>query len=324
MNPFVRATKARSRLRLALFGPSGSGKTYTALTLASAFGSVAVVDTERGSASKYADRFCFDVLELGDFHPQRYIEAIRAAEGAGYDVVVIDSLSHAWNGAGGVLEQVDRATKRSASNNKFTGWRDVTPLHNALIDALIGSSIHVIATMRSKTEYVLEVNERGKQAPRKVGLAPVQRDGMEYEFDVCGELTQDNELLISKSRCEALTNAVIPHPGIELGEQLLRWLSDGVEPERVETVLEPPPESGVDAVTAWLAEHADKAALPYTGALGVLYGAALGPIYSGVSSHMKASIEKAAAEGDLSPEMTVGEALLALRARRARATAKAS
>lgn len=229
MNPFVKATKSRAKLRMALFGPSGSGKTYTALTLASAFGKIAVIDTERGSASKYADLFDFDVLELADFHPQRYIDAIRAAESAGYDVIVIDSLSHAWTGAGGVLEQVDRAAKRSQSNNTYTAWRDVTPLHNALIESMIGSSIHIIATMRSKTEYVLETNDRGKQAPRKIGLAPVQRDGMEYEFDVCGEMNQENDLIISKSRCAAINNAVIPHPGRDLAATLLAWVTDGAE-----------------------------------------------------------------------------------------------
>lgn len=229
MNPFVKATKSRAKLRMALFGPSGSGKTFTALTLASVFGKVAVIDTERGSASKYADQFDFDVLELTEFHPQKYIDAIKAAESAGYDVIVIDSLSHAWSGTGGVLEQVDRAAKRSQSNNTYTAWRDVTPLHNALIEAMIGSPIHVIATMRSKTEYVLETNERGKQAPRKIGLAPVQRDGMEYEFDVCGEMNQENELIISKSRCASINNAVIARPGRDLAHTLLQWVTDGAE-----------------------------------------------------------------------------------------------
>lgn len=227
---FKPATKAKSKLRMALFGPSGSGKTYTALRIATAMGKTAVIDTERGSASKYAGDFQFDVLELTDFNPKNYIEAIHAAEAAGYAVVVIDSLTHAWNAAGGVLEMVDKASKRSQSNNTFTAWRDITPLHNSLIDAMIGSPLHIIATMRSKTEYVMETNEKGKQQPRKVGLAPIQRDGMEYEFDVCGELNQENELVISKTRCSALNGGVIAKPGQALAETLMNWLSDGVEP----------------------------------------------------------------------------------------------
>lgn len=224
---FAKATKKQSRLRMSLFGPSGSGKTFTALSVASAFGRIAVIDTERGSASKYADLFDFDVLELNDYGPQKFVDAIKEASGAGYNVLVIDSLSHAWSGTGGVLELVDRAAKRSQSNNKFVAWGDVTPLHNQLIDTILTAPIHIIATMRSKTEYVLEKDDRGRTMPRKVGLAPVQRDGMEYEFDVVGEMNMDNELVVSKSRAVSLNGAVISKPGAALGETLKAWLSDG-------------------------------------------------------------------------------------------------
>lgn len=228
-NPFQKASKKRAKLRLALMGTSGSGKTYTALTVASALGKTAVIDTEHGSASKYADRFDFDVLELSNFHPDRYIDAIHAAASAGYDVVVIDSLSHAWNGTGGALEIVDRVTRSSKSQNSYMAWADVTPLQNKLIEAIVGASIHVIATLRSKTEYVLDRDERGKTTPRKVGLAPVQRDGMEYEFDVVGEMDMQNTLVITKSRVPELANAVMLQPGKALGETLLKWLEDGAE-----------------------------------------------------------------------------------------------
>jgi len=226
-NPFKPATKEQSKLRMALIGPSGSGKTWTALSIASELGKVALIDTERGSASKYAGDFKFDVLELSDYSPLKYIEAIKAAAQFGYDVVVIDSLSHAWNAPGGVLDMVDKAAKKSQSNNSFAAWRDVTPVHNQLIDALVGTDIHLIATMRSKTEYVLETNERGKTMPRKVGLAPVQRDGMEYEFDIFAEMDMENNLIISKSRCSALNGAVIPKPGKNVAEVVKAWLSDG-------------------------------------------------------------------------------------------------
>jgi hypothetical protein len=227
MGGFRKATKAQAKLRMAITGPSGSGKTYTALSVGTPLGRIAVIDTERGSASKYADLFEFDVLELTEYNPRNYIEAIRAACASGYDVLVIDSLSHAWSGQGGVLELVDRAAKRSQSQNSFAAWRDVTPLHNQLVDTILGSPIHIIATMRSKTEYVLERDERGRTTPRKVGLAPVQRDGMEYEFDVVAEMDMDNNMIISKSRIVALTGGIVNRPDGQFGELLKAWLSDG-------------------------------------------------------------------------------------------------
>lgn len=229
---FKKATKQQARLRLALVGPSGSGKTYSALAIGKHLGNrVAVIDTERGSASKYADIFDFDALELATFSPLTYVEAIHAAEQAGYDVLIIDSLSHAWMGKEGALEQVDKAARRY-QNNSYAGWRDVTPMHNALIDAMLQSPCHIIVTMRAKTDYVLEKDERtGKTIPRKIGLAPVQRDGMEYEFDVVADMDQDNNMIVSKSRCPAMSGQVINKPGEQVAQTLIAWLSDG-EPER--------------------------------------------------------------------------------------------
>jgi len=230
---FQRASKKSSRLRMALIGVAGSGKTYTALNIAQHLGGpVALVDTERGSASKYSDQFEFDVLELDTFSPQTYIQAIEAAEEAGYNVLIIDSMSHAWTGKEGALDQVTRATKRSQSGNTFAAWRDVTPLHNAMIDTILSSRLHVIATMRAKTEYVQEKNEKtGKISVRKVGLAPVQRDGLEYEFDVVADLDQDNNLIIGKTRCPAVAGMVIPKAGKEIAQKLVTWLSDGAAPQ---------------------------------------------------------------------------------------------
>lgn len=226
---FQKASKRRARARVALIGPSGSGKTYTALSIASAMGGrVAVIDTEHGSASKYADCFEFDVLELATFSPLTYVEAMKAA--ADYDVLVIDSLSHAWMGKDGALEQVDRAAKRDTRGNSFAAWRDVTPMHNALVEALTAHPAHLIVTMRSKTEYVLDKDERsGKTIPRKVGTAPVQRDGLEYEFDVVADLNLDHDLIVSKTRCPSLDGAVVNKAGAEVAGTLLAWLSDGAD-----------------------------------------------------------------------------------------------
>lgn len=229
MFQFQRAQKSQAKLRMALIGPSGSGKTFTALAVATRLGErVAVIDTEHGSASKYADQFGFDVLNLGSFAPMNYVAAIQAAVAAGYDVVVIDSLSHAWSGKDGALEQVDKRAAASRAGNSYTAWRDVTPMHNALIDAIVGCKAHVIATMRSKTEYVLQEDDRGKKVPRKVGMAPIQRDGMEYEFDVVGDMDYDNRLVVTKSRCPALTGHNEVKPGEQLAATLKSWLEDGV------------------------------------------------------------------------------------------------
>jgi len=225
---FQKATKGSARLRMALIGAAGSGKTYTALSIAQHLGGpVAVIDTERGSASKYSDVFGFDVLELETFSPQTYISAIQAAEEAGYKVLIIDSLSHAWTGKEGALDQVDRVARRSQAGNTFGAWRDVTPLHNAMVDAIIGARMHIIGTLRAKTEYVQEKNEKtGKTSVRKVGMAPVQRDGLEYEFDVVADLDQDNNLLIGKTRCPAIAGAVFPKAGKDIARKLSNWLTD--------------------------------------------------------------------------------------------------
>jgi hypothetical protein len=229
---FKKATKSQAKLRLALVGVSGSGKTYTALTIAAALGEpVAVIDTERGSASKYAgDVAHFDALELETYAPRTYVQAIAAAASQRYPVLVIDSLSHAWMGEGGALEMVDKAAARSKSGNTFMAWRDVTPEHNALVSAILGYPGHVIVTMRAKSEYVIEEDGRGKKTPRKIGMAPVQRDGLEYEFDVVADLDTEHRMVVTKSRCSALADAVIVRPGREVADRLRAWLDDGVQP----------------------------------------------------------------------------------------------
>jgi hypothetical protein len=233
---FTRAVKSRSKLRLGLIGPSGSGKTYSALAIASGLGKrIALIDSEHGSASKYADLFQFDVAELTSFSPQHYIDALKAAVAAEYDVVVIDSLSHAWSGRGGALELVDQANARSKTGNSFAAWREVTPLHNAMVEAIVTCQSHVICTMRSKMEYAVEKDDRGKTTVRKVGLSPVQRDGMEYEFDVIGDIDQSHTLVVNKSRIPQLADAVIRKPGGDLAAQLRTWLDAGDEP------VSPPP-----------------------------------------------------------------------------------
>ncbi len=237
---FQKAVKFKAKLRLAVIGPAGSGKTYTSLAIATAIaakdgGRIALIDTEYGSASKYADQFNFDVLNLdAPFHPDRFIEAIKDAEDAGYDVLIIDSLSHAWSGPGGVLQLKDEFSKLREYND-YTAWRPAGDIQNRLVQAILRSRVHVIATMRSKTEYVVEKDERGRSVPRKVGMAPVQRDGFEYEFDVMFDMDIENNAIVTKTRCPALTNKVFARPGADVAEILYEWLdSDYVRPLTLE------------------------------------------------------------------------------------------
>jgi hypothetical protein len=253
---FDRATKVQARLRMAIQGPAGSGKTYTALCFGVALaavrgGRLAVIDTERGSASKYADRYDFDVVTLDSFQPERYVEAIDAAERAGYPVLVIDSLSHAWEGEGGVLSLVDEASRRSSSGNSFAAWGVVTPRHRALVDAMLQAGLDVIATMRTKTEYVLEPDDRGKLVPRRKGTRPVQREGLEYEFDLVAEMAADShDLAVVKSRCSAVADQVVERPDAGWFQPVIAWLVDG---ERAPHWCEEA--EGRDRFWAWAAEQ---------------------------------------------------------------------
>ncbi|MFB4320633.1 ATP-binding protein [Actinomadura sp. 21ATH] len=225
---FTPATKEESKARIALTGPSGAGKTYTALILAAALGeNVAVIDTERGSASKYADEFTFSKLNMQAFEPTALVEALGAAAGAGFDAVIVDSLTHFWSGTGGMLEQVDQAARRGYGGNSFGGWKEARPMERKMIDALVSYPGHVIVTMRSKTDYVIEEDQRGRKVPRKVGLKPEQREGIEYEFDIIGDLDHENTLVVTKSRARTIAGRVVSKPGPDFAADIAAWLGDG-------------------------------------------------------------------------------------------------
>jgi hypothetical protein len=230
MGSFAPATKKKAKLRLTFDGPAGSGKTYSSLLLAKTFGGrVALIDSEFGSASKYAGDFQFDAVDLDDFSPESYRKLIEEAGRSGYDALIIDSLSHAWMGKGGALELVDRL----GQGDKFgKGWRSVTPMHNALLDAIVAAPLHVICTMRTKMEHVIEDGPNGKKQVRKVGMAPIQRDGTEYLFDVVVDLDVSGDMTVSKSRCSALagTKGLLKLSDVErMGETLKTWLSGGTD-----------------------------------------------------------------------------------------------
>ncbi len=236
---FAKATKKKQKARVALTGPAKAGKTRMALSIAKYLGKrVAVIDTERGSASKYAgEDFApseFDTAELKTYSPAEYRKAMK--EAAEYDVLVIDSLSHAWMGEGGLLDQKDKK-----GGNSFDAWRTLTPQHNDLVDALLGFPGHLIVTMRVKTAYEVTRDSNGKTKVEKLGLAPVQRDGIEYEFDVLAEINHEHTLTVTSSRCAAIDQVSIRCPtGEEIAKALLAWLEDGVEAPRAEKKADEP------------------------------------------------------------------------------------
>ena len=224
---FRKAERKQAKLRLAITGPAGSGKTYSALLIAFGIGGrIAMIDTENGSGDLYANLGEYDICSLSaPYDVRRYIQLIHEAEQAGYGTIIIDSLSHAWSGEGGLLDLQNKVAASSKSGNSYTAWRQVTPLHNRLIDAILGSSCHIIATMRSKTEYLQTENERGYKEIRKVGLAPVQREGMDYEFGTVFDLTTNHTATVSKDRTGLFDGSVFTITR-DTGKTLLQWLEN--------------------------------------------------------------------------------------------------
>lgn len=255
---FQKATRKQAKLRLALSGPSGSGKTTGALMIAKGIGGkIAVLDTERGSASLYADIVDFDVVELAPpYTPERYIEIIHAAEQAGYTTLILDSITHEWNGQGGILEIVDNYAKAKLRGNTYMAWGEGTPRHQRFIEAMLNSSCHIIATMRSKTVYETTQNEKGKLTPQKIGTAPQQRDGMDYEFTAVLDIDQGTHLaLASKDRTRLFAD---PQRLTEdTGKQLLTWLNSGKSVTEVAKEHNPDPMTPQQskALMAHLSKH---------------------------------------------------------------------
>lgn len=231
---FRKAERKKAKLRLGISGPSGGGKTWSALEIA--FGmttgdKIFFIDTESGRGelyqglqSKYDSNIIFDYQYCrldAPYSPERYIEAIKDAERNGCEVLIIDSLSHAWAGEGGVLSIVDKAGGQFQN-----GWKIGTPKQNALVDTIITSKMHVIAGLRAKTEYVTELNDKGKYAPRKIGLAPIQRDQLEYEFTVFMSMSHDNIAHVTKDN-SGLYNQEFIKPSPDMGKKLMKWLNTG-------------------------------------------------------------------------------------------------
>ena len=222
-DPFRPASREAVKARIALTGPAGSGKTYTALAIGTELSDrVAVIDTEHGRALDYADRFAFAHLAPSKFDPRELCKLLAQAAQAGYGCVIVDSLSHYWMGVGGALEIVD-----NAKGGGMAGWKEFRPIEARMIDALLAFPGHVIATMRVKTSYVIEQNDQGKNVPRKVGLKPDQRDGVDYEFGLIGDMDREHVMTVTKSTCPALVDERIVKPGADVAAELKEWIAGG-------------------------------------------------------------------------------------------------
>lgn len=241
-----KATKSKSRLRMAIHGPSGSGKTWSSLAIATAMGGkqIALIDSENNSAALYSDEFNFFVpmeqdkngnelpLFKGVYDPLKLITVVEELGNAGVDFIIIDSLSHFWNSVGGMLEMIDVEVKRMQARNQrgdsFAAWKAVDPVYRRVIAAIQTSPAHVICCMRAKTEYEKGKDEKGNSNVKKLGMAPEMRNQFEYEFTVEGMMDMDHNLVVGKHRLgSALDGKIFNKPGKELALILNRFLDDG-------------------------------------------------------------------------------------------------
>jgi len=220
------AQRKQAKIKMALQGPSGSGKTMGALQIAYGlcqnWDRIAVIDTENYSASLYAHLGQYLVLNIqAPFTPEKYIEAIQTCMNAGVEVIIIDSISHEWEGSGGILDVHSNMT-----GNSFTNWGKLTPRHNAFVQAILQSPVHIIATIRSKQDYVLS-ERNGKMVPEKVGLKGVTKEGIDYECTIVLDIDIKHNAVASKDR----TGLFMDKPEFKItpaiGEQILAWCQQG-------------------------------------------------------------------------------------------------
>lgn len=243
-----KAEKKRVKLKMAVQGPSGSGKTWGALALAKNLwpdGKICLIDTENESASLYADSFDFDTIPLSPpFGTDRYLACIDAAVKAGYDVLILDSITPQWDGEGGILRRKEEMDRRPGSNG-YANWASFTPEHEAFKQALQQSPIHMICTMRSKQDYILTANDKGKQIPKKVGMAPIQRDQMDYEFTLVFDVEMDHKGSVSKDRTGLFNDKIVDLASPKTAKIIREWIEKGKESVAAES--QAPTVSDLDA-----------------------------------------------------------------------------
>lgn len=252
---FNKPNRGSSKMRVAIQGLSFSGKTYTALAIAAGLtggepGRVALVDCEGGESELYAEMFNFDVTVMSPpYKPEKYIECIEAAKNAGYDVVILDNISNEWAGDGGLLDDHARLEKELRNKlSSFSAWNDITPRHNAFLSALVRAGIHVIATIKSKPQYVMDV-VNGVNTPRKIGFGAVQRDLIDYEFTIYLEMDDNHQATVRKDRTGIIGDSgTVFLPGVDTGEQLRNWLN-GDDTVRVPILHTPEPVKKIKTYT---------------------------------------------------------------------------
>jgi AAA domain len=291
---FKPASRKQGRLRLALAGAAGTGKTWTMLEVASRLCGpdrrIAVIDSEGNSVSKYHGMssvtddditFDFDVVAPTSFAPRDYVSLIREAGECGeYDVLCCDSLSAPWSGPGGVLEIVDKHKQRG--DKALQPWAKVAPDQQMLTQAILHCGCHLIATLRAKSAWEIETDDRGRKQPKKIGLKPDQKDTLDYEFDVVGlmlDTGSPHRMEIIKTHCPPLSGAVIADPGADFAATLQMWLADGEPPaelaprDYVEEMAGPTdPDSPLPSQRERLAEIARRVYEPRASELTALKG----------------------------------------------------
>lgn len=227
---FKKATKTTAKLRAAFYGPAGAGKTFSALRVATGMGGrIGVIDTERGRSAKYADRFDFEIAEPETNTVDGYLALFKMAAKEGFDILIVDSLSHAWKS---MLAEVDRLAAAKYKGNPFAAWNEVTPKQERFVEAILTYPGHLFATMRADTEWAQEKDERtGKMKPVKIGLKPQQGKNIEYEFDLLASVTLEHAIIIEKDITGKFQDKYIEFPGEDFGRELAAWLSEG-EPDR--------------------------------------------------------------------------------------------
>lgn len=232
-----KATRKKAKLRLGLSAVSGAGKTMSALLIASGmttWDKIALIDTENGSGDLYSHLGEYNVITLtAPFTPERYIQAIKSCEDAGMEVIIIDSITHEWDGKGGILE-----IHGSMTGNSFTNWAKVNPRHTAFINSILESKCHVITTVRRKQEYELTKDASGKAQVDKLGMKEVTREGWEYEVTANLELDIKHNATSSKDRTGLFDGQPAFVPSAETGRMLLKWCDEGEEvPQQIKELL---------------------------------------------------------------------------------------
>tara|TARA_B100000508_G_scaffold137709_1_gene132722 strand:- start:31614 stop:32354 length:741 start_codon:yes stop_codon:yes gene_type:complete len=220
-----KSERKRVKIRLGIQGPSGSGKTYGALLVAygicNDWSKIAIIDTESNSADLYAHLGEYNVLSMSQpYSPESYIGAIEICEKAGIEVIIIDSISHEWEGIGGILD-----THGKMTGNSFTNWSKLAPRHNNLVGHILSNPCHMIVTIRSKQDYIL-TERNGKMIPQKVGMKAITRDGLDYEMTLMFDLDANQYVKVTKDRTSHFKNRPEFKLSIGVGKSIVKWCNE--------------------------------------------------------------------------------------------------